>query len=160
MGAGPAPRSALPPLGEGGRPAGAGGPGRAGAERGRGASFLQGLGGEAARPGGKRPAQAEGRKTPLAWAFSFSPGKTCLPLSCAGAGFLLQWDQETQKKRKGGIIMGRIDPQSWKEDLPAFAEKTAQFYAGELDKNAYKGFSGCTAATPKRAGRPVCSGCG
>ena len=38
--------------------------------------------------------------------------------------------------------MERIDPMSWKADLPAFREKTEAFYAGELDKAAYKGFSG------------------
>lgn len=26
--------------------------------------------------------------------------------------------------------MHTIDPQSWKQDLPAFREKTAEFYAG------------------------------
>ncbi len=38
--------------------------------------------------------------------------------------------------------MHTIDPQNWKQDMPAFREKTAAFYAGEVDKNAYKGFSG------------------
>lgn len=38
--------------------------------------------------------------------------------------------------------MQTIDPQSWKKDLPEFKEKTEAFYAGELDKGAYKGFSG------------------
>ena len=38
--------------------------------------------------------------------------------------------------------MNRIDPQSWKADLPEFREKTTAFYAGDLDKMAYKGFSG------------------
>ena len=33
-----------------------------------------------------------------------------------------------------------IDPQEWKKDLPAFKEKTEAFYAGEVDKGAYKGF--------------------
>ena len=31
---------------------------------------------------------------------------------------------------------------NWKQDLPEFREKTAAFYAGEMDKGAYKGFSG------------------
>lgn len=35
-----------------------------------------------------------------------------------------------------------IDAQSWKKDIPAFREKTAQFYSGELKRNDYKGFSG------------------
>lgn len=38
--------------------------------------------------------------------------------------------------------MYKIDPKSWKADMPAFREKTAAFYAGELKKNDYKGFSG------------------
>ena len=38
--------------------------------------------------------------------------------------------------------MNIIDPQSWKQDMPLFREKTAAFYAGEVDKNAYKGVSG------------------
>ena len=36
--------------------------------------------------------------------------------------------------------MEKINPLQWKEDMPAFREKTAQFYAGELPKAAYKGF--------------------
>ena len=32
--------------------------------------------------------------------------------------------------------------QDWKQDIPAFRAKTAAFYAGELSKDAYKGFSG------------------
>lgn len=35
-----------------------------------------------------------------------------------------------------------INPQDWKKDIPAFREKTAQFYSGEVKKNEYKGFSG------------------
>ena len=38
--------------------------------------------------------------------------------------------------------MKTIDPQEWKQDFPAFREKTAAFYRGELKKNDYKGFSG------------------
>lgn len=38
--------------------------------------------------------------------------------------------------------MNIIDPQDWKQDMPLFREKTAAFYAGEVDKNAYKGVSG------------------
>ena len=40
------------------------------------------------------------------------------------------------------MSMGKIDPQSWKQDLPAFREKTNEFYAGESTVGAYKGFSG------------------
>ena len=38
--------------------------------------------------------------------------------------------------------MEMINPQEWKKDLPAFKEKTDRFYAGELSKADYKGFSG------------------
>ena len=38
--------------------------------------------------------------------------------------------------------MNKISTDSWKQELPMFREKTEAFYAGELDKNAYKGFSG------------------
>ena len=37
--------------------------------------------------------------------------------------------------------MDKIHPQSWKQDLPAFREKTREFYAGEINVGAYKGFS-------------------
>ncbi len=36
--------------------------------------------------------------------------------------------------------METINPQEWKQDLPAFKEKTDQFYAGELSKEDYKIF--------------------
>ena len=36
----------------------------------------------------------------------------------------------------------KIDPQSWKQDMPAFREKTIAFYNGEISKEDYKGFSG------------------
>ena len=38
--------------------------------------------------------------------------------------------------------MGRIDPQSWKADIPAFKEKAAAFVNGEVPKGEFKGFSG------------------
>lgn len=46
----------------------------------------------------------------------------------------------------------RIDPLSWKQDLPAFAEKTRAFYAGEVDKMAYKGFSGLYGSYAQKGG--------
>ena len=49
--------------------------------------------------------------------------------------------------------MNNIDPQSWKQDLPAFREKTAAFYAGELDKAAYKGFSGLYGSYAQKGGK-------
>ena len=36
----------------------------------------------------------------------------------------------------------KIDPQSWKQDMPAFRKKTIAFYNGEITKKDYKGFSG------------------
>lgn len=48
--------------------------------------------------------------------------------------------------------MKTVDPQVWKQDLPAFAEKTRAFYAGELDKNAYKGFSGYYGSYAQKGG--------
>ncbi len=49
--------------------------------------------------------------------------------------------------------MYKIDPQDWKQDLPEFREKTAAFYAGELDKGAYKGFSGLYGSYAQRGGQ-------
>ncbi|MDO4489682.1 MAG: nitrite/sulfite reductase [Lachnospiraceae bacterium] len=49
--------------------------------------------------------------------------------------------------------MHTIDPKSWKADLPAFIEKTDLFYNGELDKNAYKGFSGLYGSYAQKGGK-------
>ena len=49
--------------------------------------------------------------------------------------------------------MRPIDPQSWKQDMPAFREKTAAFYAGELDKGSYKGFSGLYGSYAQKGGQ-------
>ena len=49
--------------------------------------------------------------------------------------------------------MNTIRPETWKQDLPAFREKTAEFYAGELDKAAYKGFSGFYGSYAQRGGQ-------
>ena len=38
--------------------------------------------------------------------------------------------------------MEKIKNEVWKKDFGEFKEKTDQFYAGELDKASYKGFSG------------------
>ena len=46
-----------------------------------------------------------------------------------------------------------IDPRSWKTDLAAFREKTEDFYAGNLDKMAYKGFSGLYGSYAQRGGK-------
>lgn len=46
-----------------------------------------------------------------------------------------------------------INPQEWKKDLPAFREKTEEFYAGKIDKNAYKGFSGLYGSYAQKGGK-------
>lgn len=46
-----------------------------------------------------------------------------------------------------------IDPQNWKQDMPAFRAKTAAFYAGEVDKAAYKGFSGLYGSYAQKGGQ-------
>ncbi len=43
--------------------------------------------------------------------------------------------------------------QDWKKDIPAFREKTAAFYAGELSKDAYKGFSGLYGSYAQKGGK-------
>lgn len=45
-----------------------------------------------------------------------------------------------------------VDPQSWRPDLALFREKTKAFYAGELDKGAYKGFSGYYGSYAQKGG--------
>ncbi len=50
-------------------------------------------------------------------------------------------------------MMQTIHPETWKQDLRAFREKTAAFYAGELDKAAYKGFSGFYGSYAQRDGK-------
>ena len=49
--------------------------------------------------------------------------------------------------------MTTIHPQSWKDDLPAFREKAAAFYAGTVDTAAYKGFSGLCGSYAQRGGK-------
>ena len=49
--------------------------------------------------------------------------------------------------------MQTIHPETWKQDLPAFREKTAAFYAGEVDKASYKGFSGFYGSYAQRGGK-------
>ena len=49
--------------------------------------------------------------------------------------------------------METIAKEIWKEMLPEFREKTAQFYAGELDKGAYKGFSGLYGSYAQKGGK-------
>lgn len=47
----------------------------------------------------------------------------------------------------------RIDPQSWKADLPAFEKETRRFYAGESSVKEYKGFSGGFGSYAQRGGK-------
>ncbi len=49
--------------------------------------------------------------------------------------------------------MEKIQPETWKQDLPAFREKTAAFYAGEMDKASYKGFSGFYGSYAQKGGK-------
>lgn len=49
--------------------------------------------------------------------------------------------------------MKTIDCQTWKQDLQEFKEKTEAFYAGELDKMAYKGFSGYYGSYAQKGGK-------
>lgn len=54
--------------------------------------------------------------------------------------------------------MKKIATEVWKEDLAEFREKTDAFYAGELDKSAYKGFSGGYGSYAQRVETPAWSG--
>lgn len=45
------------------------------------------------------------------------------------------------------------DINSWREDIPAFKEKTQAFYAGELSKGEYKGFSGLYGSYAQKGGK-------
>lgn len=47
----------------------------------------------------------------------------------------------------------KIDPHSWKKDMPAFREKTTAFYNGEIKKNDYKGFSGLYGSYAQKGGQ-------
>nr|WP_297282915.1 nitrite/sulfite reductase [uncultured Agathobaculum sp.] len=49
--------------------------------------------------------------------------------------------------------MNTINPQTWKADLPAFREKTAAFYAGEIKLAEYKGFSGYYGSYAQKGGK-------
>lgn len=49
--------------------------------------------------------------------------------------------------------MNTINPESWKADLPAFREKTAAFYAGEIKVGEYKGFSGYYGSYAQKGGK-------
>ena len=49
--------------------------------------------------------------------------------------------------------MSTINPQEWKQDLPAFREKTAAFYAGEVKMGDYKGFSGFYGSYAQKGGK-------
>lgn len=47
----------------------------------------------------------------------------------------------------------RIDPQTWKADLPAFREETLRFYAGQSSVKEYKGVSGGFGSYAQKGGK-------
>ena len=49
--------------------------------------------------------------------------------------------------------MKMVAPEAWKEDIALFKEKTDAFYAGELDKGAYKAFSGYYGSYAQKGGK-------
>ncbi|MBE5783317.1 MAG: nitrite/sulfite reductase [Clostridiales bacterium] len=49
--------------------------------------------------------------------------------------------------------MQPIHPLDWKKDMPEFKEKTRSFYAGEMEKAAYKGFSGLYGSYAQKDGK-------
>ena len=49
--------------------------------------------------------------------------------------------------------MVKFDTKTFREDLPAFKEKCAAFFNGEVDKGAYKGFSGFYGSYSQRGGQ-------
>ena len=49
--------------------------------------------------------------------------------------------------------MERIDMQTWKEKISEFKEKTDAFYAGDMSKGDYKGFSGFYGSYAQRGGK-------
>ena len=49
--------------------------------------------------------------------------------------------------------MNTINPQEWKQDLPAFREMTEKFYAGEVPMAQYKGFSGRYGSYAQKGGK-------
>lgn len=54
---------------------------------------------------------------------------------------------------KWGLIMEKDMIKEWKQKLPEFKEKTAAFYAGELNKMVYKGFSGYYGSYAQKDGK-------
>lgn len=49
--------------------------------------------------------------------------------------------------------MNTIDALSWKKDMSLFVEKTEAFYAGEMSKAEYKGFSGLYGSYAQKSGQ-------
>ena len=49
--------------------------------------------------------------------------------------------------------MNTVDAQSWKADIQEFREKTEAFYAGEMSKGDYKGFSGFYGSYAQKGGK-------
>lgn len=49
--------------------------------------------------------------------------------------------------------MNKINPQSWKKEMPEFRRQTEAFYAGTLKQSEYKGFSGLYGSYAQRGGQ-------
>ena len=49
--------------------------------------------------------------------------------------------------------MDRTKIEEWKQKLPEFQQKTEAFFAGELDKGSYKGFSGYYGSYAQKGGQ-------
>lgn len=53
--------------------------------------------------------------------------------------------------------MNKIDPQSWKADMPDFREKTKAFYNGEMSKVTIKVIPVVMEVMHRKAEKQVCS---
>ena len=51
--------------------------------------------------------------------------------------------------------MNKIDPQSWKKEMPEFRRQTEAFYAGNLKPSEYKGLSGLYGSYAQRGGQAM-----
>ena len=79
---------------------------------------------------------------------TFSLKNICAESSFTAAG---------SSKRRYMNELQKFDPQSWKQDMPAFRKKTIAFYNGEITKKDYKGFSGLYGAMHKKTEKRECS---
>ena len=51
--------------------------------------------------------------------------------------------------------MKTVETERWRESFPEFKEKTEAFFAGNLDKKEYKGFSGKYGSYAQRDGKAL-----